>query len=201
MSARDTDGFYWEPAPSDDLRQGDLLFNVPMALMPQTPRFVLGVESPVETQTRRLPGGRSVRSDRRRGSLRRARHGRHADLPRLRRREGQNLVAVVPVQSLNLVTGDILKSRRIREGKNVPLHLFHLPPTELGVGILPFHGVALLDRPASMLKDYRRLGLFVESRIALRKTLARFWARGDAGDNIERSMRPQIENRPLEDLE
>ena len=51
------------------------------------------------------------------------------------------------------------------------------------------------------LRDYRRLGLYVESRINLRKALARFWARGDAGESIERSMRPQIENRALEDLE
>jgi hypothetical protein len=51
------------------------------------------------------------------------------------------------------------------------------------------------------LRDYRRLGLYVESRIKLRKALARFWARGDAGESIERSMRPQIENRALEDLE
>jgi hypothetical protein len=66
-------------------------------------------------------------------------------------------------------------------------------------------GLSLLDRPASMLKDnlrdYRRLGLYVESRIKLRKALARFWARGDASESIERSIRPQIENRALEDLE
>jgi hypothetical protein len=47
------------------------------------------------------------------------------------------------------------------------------------------------------LRDYRRLGLYVESRIALRKAMARFWARGNADQSIERSMRPQIENRPL----
>jgi hypothetical protein len=51
------------------------------------------------------------------------------------------------------------------------------------------------------LKDYRRLGLYVESRVALRKALARFWARGNADDSIEASMRKQLENRPLEDLE
>jgi len=31
--------------------------------------------------------------------------------------------------------------------------------------------------------------------------MARFWARGNADDSIERSMRPQLEKRPLEDLE
>ena len=51
------------------------------------------------------------------------------------------------------------------------------------------------------LRDYRRLGLYVESRIALRKAMARFWARGNADDSIERAMRPQLEKRPLEDLE
>jgi hypothetical protein len=62
-----------------------------------------------------------------------------------------------------------------------------------------------LDRPGSMLKDnlrdYRRLGSYVDSRIALRKAMARFWARGNADESIERSMRRQIESRPLEDLE
>ena len=87
-------------------------------------------------------------------------------------------------------------------GKNVSLHMFPLPRTELGGGgVLGFNGVALLDRPASMLKDnlrdYRRLGLYV----ALCKAMARFWARGNADESIERSMRPEIESRPLEDLE
>jgi len=75
----------------------------------------------------------------------------------------------------------------------------------LGAGILGFNGVALLDRPASMLKEnlrqHRRLGLHIESRIALHKAMARFWARGSADESIDRSIRQQIENRPLEDLE
>ena len=80
-----------------------------------------------------------------------------------------------------------------------------MPRTELGEGVLRFNGVALLDRPASMrkdnLRDYRRLGLYVESRIKLRKALASFWARGNADDSIEQKMRPQLEKRPLEALE
>jgi hypothetical protein len=115
------------------------------------------------------------------------------------------IVAVVPVQPLNLVIQSLTEARNVLAGKNVPLHLFPLPRTELGGGILGFNGVALFDRPASMLKenlsDYRRLGLYIKSRIALRKAMARFWARGNADESIERSMRPQIENRPLEDLE
>ncbi len=117
----------------------------------------------------------------------------------------EDVVAVVPVEPLNLVIADLAQARNVLDGKNVPLHVFPLPRTDLGGSVLGFNGVALLDRPASMLKDnlrdYRRLGLYVESRIRLRKALARFWARGNADDGIERSMRPQIESRPLEDLE
>lgn len=51
------------------------------------------------------------------------------------------------------------------------------------------------------LRNYRRLGLYAESRIALRKAMARFWARGNADESIERSMRAQMESRPLKDLE
>ena len=206
MSEHENDGFYWEPAPSDDLRQGDLLFNVPIALMPQQPRFILGAGEAVETQTfddypENAPSDLIVVE---------ARFGVLGMVvtPTCHVSEGEkdeDIVAVVPVQALNLVVGDITEARNVRAGKNVPLHVFHLPPTDLGGGILGFHGAALLDRPASMLKDnlrdYRRLGLYVESRIKLRKGLARFWARGDAAENIERSMRPQIENRALKDLE
>ncbi|MDQ6777017.1 MAG: hypothetical protein M3071_12570 [Actinomycetota bacterium] len=206
MSEQQNDGFYWEPAPSDDLRQGDLLFNVPIALMPQQPRFVLGEGDTVETQTfadypENAPSDLIVVE---------ARFGVLGMIvtPTCHVSEGEkdeDIVAVVPVQALNLVVGGITEARNIRVGKNVPLHIFHLPPTGLGGGIVRFHGAALLDRPASMLKDnlrdYRRLGLYVESRIKLRKALARFWARGDAAESIERSMRPQIASRSLEDLE
>jgi hypothetical protein len=50
MGEHENVGFYWEPAPGNDVRQGDLLFNVPIALMPQRPRFVLGEGDAVETQ-------------------------------------------------------------------------------------------------------------------------------------------------------
>jgi hypothetical protein len=81
----------------------------------------------------------------------------------------------VPVEALNLVIPDIAQARAVLAGKNVPLHIFPLARTDLGGGVLGFNGVALLDRPASMLKenlrDYRRLGLYVDSRIALRPLL------------------------------
>ncbi len=206
MSEHENDSFYWEPSEADDLRQGDLLFNVPIALMPQRPRFVLGEEETVETQTfddypENAPSDLIIVE---------AHFGVLGMVvtPTCHVSEGekdQDVVAVVPVQSLNLVTGDITKSRSIRDGKNVPLHVFHLPPTDLGGGILRFHGAALLDRPASMLKDnlrdYRRLGLYIEARIKLRKALARFWARGSADNSIDESMAKQFEHRPLEDLE
>lgn len=206
MSEHENDSFYWEPSEADDLRQGDLLFNVPIALMPQRPRFVLGEEETVETQTfddypENAPSDLIIVE---------AHFGVLGMVvtPTCHVSEGekdQDVVAVVPVQSLNLVTGDITKSRSIRDGKNVPLHVFHLPPTDLGGGILRFHGAALLDRPASMLKDnlrdYRRLGLYIEARMKLRKALARFWARGSADNSIDESMAKQFEHRPLEDLE
>lgn len=206
MSEHDNDGFYWEPALEDDLRQGDLLFNVPIALMPQHPRFVLGTGDEVQTQTyddypENAPSQEIV-VDAVFGTL------GMVVTPTCHIAEGEkdeDVVAVVPLQPLNLVIPKLVEARNVLAGQNVPLHLFPLRRSDLGGGILGFHGVALLDRPASMLKhnlrDYRRLGLYLESRIALRKAMARFWARGNADESIERSMRPQIENRPLEDLE
>lgn len=206
MSEHENDGFYWAPTLEDDLRQGDLLFNVPIALMPQHPRFVLGTGDEVQTETfedypENAPSQEIV-VEALFGTL------GMVVTPTCHVSEDEKdegIVAVVPVQPLNLVIPEIAEARNVLAGKNVPLHLFALPRGALGGGILGFNGVALLDRPASMLKDnlrdYRRLGLFVDSRIALRKAMARFWARGDAADSIDRSMRPQLENRPLEDLE
>lgn len=206
MSEHENDGFYWEPASEDDLRQGDLLFNVPIALMPQHPRFVFGAGDEVQTQTyddypENAPSDEIVVE---------ARFGVLGMIvtPTCHISEGEkdeDVVAVVPVEALNLVIPDLAQARNVLADKNVPLHVFALPRTDLGGSVLGFNGVALLDRPASMLKDnlrdYRRLGLYVESRIRLRKALARFWARGNADDSSERSMRPQIESRPPEDLE
>ena len=206
MPEHDNDGFYWEPDADDPLRQGDLLFNVPIALMPQRPRFVLGGGDEVRTELfddypENAPSDEIVVS---------AHFGVLSMIitPTCHVSEGEkdeDVVAVVPVEALNLVVPDLAIARNVRMGKNVPLHMFPLSRTGLGDGILGFDGVALLDRPASMLKDnlrdYRRLGLYISARIELRKALARFWARVDASESIERSMHPQIERRPLEDLE
>jgi hypothetical protein len=206
MSEHDNDGSYWEPALEDDLRQGDLLFNVPIALMPEHPRFVLGAGDEVQTRTyddypENAPSQEIV-VEAVFGAL------GMVVTPTCHVSEGEkdeDIVAVVPVQPLNLVIPALVTARNVLAGKSVPLHLFPLRRSDLGGGILGFNGVALLDRPASMLKnnlrDYRRLGLHLESRIALRKAMARFWARGNADESIEHSMRPQIANRPLEDLE
>ena len=207
MSEHENDGFYWEPAPQDDLRHCDLLFNVPIALMPPQPRFVFGPADEVMTQTYAdypdNPPSDQIVVEARFGVL------SMVVTPTCHVSEGEkdeDIVAVVPVEALNLLIPDIITARNILAGNNVPLHMFPLPRTALGGGaVLGFNGVALLDRPASMLKDnlrdYRRLGLHVESRIALRKAMARFWARGHADESIERAMRPQLEKRPLEDLE
>ena len=206
MSEHENDGFYREPGADDPLRQGDLLFNVPIALIPQRPRFVLGAGEEVRTESfddypENAPSAEIVVA---------AHFGVLSIVitPTCHVSDGEkdeDVVAVVPVEALNLVVPDLATARNLRAGKSVPLHMFPLSRTALGGGILGFDGVALLDRPASLLKDnlrdYRRLGLYVGRRIELRKALARFWARGDASESIDRSMRAQIERRPLEDLE
>lgn len=206
MTEHENDGRYWELSPSDDLRQGDLLFNVPIALMPEHPRFVLGSGEQVSVVTygdypEHAPS-QEIIVEAVFGAL------GMVVTPTCHISEGekdQDIVAVVPVEPLNLVIPDITQARAIRDGKSVPLYLFPLSRTGLGGNILPFDAVALLDRPASMLKhnlrDYRRLGLYVDERIRLRKALARFWARGNAADDIDRSMEAQRQSRPLEDLE
>jgi len=59
----------------------------------------------------------------------------------------QDTVSVAPVQALNLVIPDISQARNVRDGKDVPKHLFPLPKTGLGDGVLRFNAVALPDRP------------------------------------------------------
>lgn len=175
--------------------------------MPQQPRFVFGPADEVMTQTfadyPENPPSHQIVVEARFGVLSMVvtptRHVSEGE-------KNEDVVAVVPVEALNLVVPDIQRARNIVAGRNVPLHMFPLPLTDLGGGaVLGFNAVALLDRPASMLKDNlrdcRRLGLHIESRIALRKAMARFWARGSADESIERAMRPQLEERPLEDLE
>jgi hypothetical protein len=108
MSEHDHDGFYWEPSAQDDLRQGDLLFNVPIALMPQRPRFVLGPGEDVKTEPyddypENAPSDQIVVE---------AVFGALAMVvtPTCHIAEGekdQEIIAVVPVQPLNLVIPSI----------------------------------------------------------------------------------------------
>ena len=137
--------------------------------MPQRPRFVLGPVEDVKTESyddypENAPSDQIVVE----AVFRRPWDGAHSDCHIAEGEKDQEIVAVVPVQPLNLVIQLLAEARTVLAGKNVPLHLFPLPRTELGGGILRFNVVALLDRPASMLKenlrDYRRLGLYVESR-------------------------------------
>lgn len=205
MSEHDNDGFYWKRRTTTLFARATCCSTSRSRSCPSG-RFVLGEGHAVETQSfddypENVPSDLIVVE---------ALFGALSMIvtPTCHVSEGEkdeDIISVVPVAALNLVVADIAQARAIRAGKNVPLHLFSLPRSDLGGGILGFHAVALLDRPASMrkhnLRDYRRLGLYLESRIKLRKALARFWARGDASDSIERSMRPQIDNRRLEDLE
>jgi hypothetical protein len=207
MAESENDGFYWEPSAEDVLRQGDLLVNVPTGLMPNRPRFVLGDGEEVRTVTYDdypdvVPSTDIVVD---------ARFGAFSMIvtPTCHIAEGEkdeDIVAVVPVEPLNLVVPDLRAASAVAERKQVPKQLFVLPPTDLGGAILRYTAVAQLDRPASMLKhnlrDYRCLGLYLEARISLRIALANFWARGNAKESIERSMQAQIKaGRPLEVLE
>src|SRR3954470_487913 len=114
MPELENDGFYWEPGPVDDLRQGDLLFNVPIALMPQQPRFVLGDGDQVETQTldefpEYAPSDLIV-VEARFGVLSMVVtptcHVSEAE-------KDEDIVAVVPVEALNIVVPDIKEARNV----------------------------------------------------------------------------------------
>jgi hypothetical protein len=114
MPEHEHDGFYWEPTPQDDLRQGDLLFNVPIALMPQQPRFVFGPADEVMTQTYAdypdNPPSDQIVVEARFGVL------GMVVTPTCHVSEGEkdeDVVAVVPVEALNLVIPDIARARSI----------------------------------------------------------------------------------------
>ncbi|MBA3380808.1 MAG: hypothetical protein H0T97_02925 [Actinobacteria bacterium] len=201
------DGFYWEPETDFPLRQGDLLYNVPTGLMPDQPRFVIGDGEEVQAVAYdefpdAAPSGDIVVE---------ARFAALAMVvtPTCHVAEGEkdeDILAVVPVDPLGALIPDRNRARNIAGGKNVPLHFFPLPPTELGDRILPLHAVALLDRPASLLKhnliEYRRLALYLEARIKLRAQLSNFWARANAEGRIRESIEAQQRSgRELEDLE
>ena len=89
----------------DDLRQGDLLFNVPIALMPERPRFVFGDGETRDAGVRRLSRERALDQ-----IIVAARFGVLGMVvtPTCHVSEGEkdeDIVAVVPVEALNLVVG------------------------------------------------------------------------------------------------
>jgi hypothetical protein len=109
----------------DSLRQGDPLFNVPTPLVPQRPRFVFGSGEEVRTETYddfpENPPSTEIVVEARFGAL------GMIVTPTCHVSEGekdQDVVAVVPVEPLNLVVADLATARNILAGKNVPLHMF-----------------------------------------------------------------------------
>ncbi len=120
----------------------------------------------------------------------------------------EDIATVVPVMPIRMLFDDAKKIAKILEGKayGEHLHVFPLPRTELGGGVLQVDCVALIDRPTSILKhelrDYRRLALHRNHRVELRKKLARFWARTKAEAVIDEEIRLQDEGgKPFESFE
>jgi len=202
------DSFYWEPERDSPLRQGDLLWNIPVTVLSDEPEFVLRNVDGESAELHRHTGFPDFApSDE---FVARGDWGALSMIitPTCHVSEGEkdeDIVALVPVQPANMmVNADSLK--QLRDEKSKALHLFYLPPTDLADGILAFDAVALLDRPAcfpkSTLDYYRRLGLFRDQRYALRKKLARFWGRGNADKTLDEDLRVKIEREvPLEVIE
>jgi hypothetical protein len=202
MSEHDNDTFYWEPDPDFPLRQGDLLFNVPLALMPSQPEFVVRPAGAPEAEVQafdHFPENApttEVIAEARFGAL------SMVITPTCHVSEGEkdeDVVAVVPVEPLRPVVANRGSWDQIRNRvAKRPHHLFYLPPTGLGGGVLPFDAVAQLDRPGSFLKHelrrYRRLGLYRDARYELRKQLARFWPRAVADDLLDRELQAKIDH-------
>jgi hypothetical protein len=201
------DGYYWEPEPVSPLRQGDLLLNVPSTLLPNEPEFLIrhpdGKTGSIQSYTRfpdNTPGEDLVVTARW-GSLcmvmtptcHVSDHEKNGEI-----------VAVVPVDpALAHVTEKDVET--LRKGKG-GLNLFLLPRTELGDGVMPFDCVALLDRPTSLykhdLRHYRKLGLYVDQRFALRKKMAYFWARASASHDLDKMLEGvKRGDRPLHEIE
>ena len=192
------------------MRQGDLLLNVPLALMPSQPEFV--GRSPGAREAEIVPVDGFPEYAPTAEIVAEARFGALSMVitPTCHISEGEkdeDVVAVVPVEPLRVVvpsrdSWDQIKKRASKR----PAHLFYLRPSELGGGVLRFEAVAQLDRPGSFLKHelqgYRRLGLYLNERYELRKQLARFWPRVSADDELESELQAKIEHDvPLDKIE
>ncbi len=206
-----TDGLYWEPDREFPLKQGDLFLNVPTLVLPPQPTFVLRTEGSDQAQLEQFEQFPEITP-----SYEIAAEARWDVLtmlmtPSCHISEGEKdeeIATVVPVMPIRILFGDAKKIARILEGKAYGeyLHLFPLPKTALGGGVLRIDCVALLDRPTSILKhelrEYRRLALHRDHRVELRKKLARFWARAKAEHVIDDEIHQQDEGgRPFESFE
>jgi hypothetical protein len=166
MSEHDTDSFYWELDPDFPVKQGDLLLNVPLALMPSQPEFVVRPPGAGEAEIVPTDGFPEVAPTTE--IVAEARFGALSMIiaPTCHVSEGEkdeDVVAVVPVEPLRVVVPNRDSWEQIKKRPATrPHHLFYLPPTDLGGGVLVFDAVAQLDRPGSFLKhelrNYRRRG-------------------------------------------
>ena len=209
MSEADNDSFYWEPDAGSPLRQGDLLLNVPVTVLSDHPEFVIrspegnvaDITDPYTGFPDHAPSDELITV------------GDWGALSMIvtptchvsEDEKAEEIVAVVPVEPARAVVNEGTLEK-LRSGKNDVHHLFYLPPTDLGGGVLPFDAAALLDRPTSFprhqLRDYRRLGLFRDQRYELRKKLAWFWARASAEAALATDLEAKVEhNVPLDRIE
>jgi hypothetical protein len=208
MSEQDNDSFYWEPEVCSPLRQGDLLLNVPVTVIPDQPEFVIRGTDGAVAEISQYPAFPDYAPSDEFITV-----GDWGALSMIvtptchvsEDEKAEEIVAVVPVQPAFAVVNQATVEK-LRSDKNDVHHLFYLPPTDLGGALLPFDAVALLDRPASFprhqLKDYRRLGLFRDQRYELRKKLAWFWARASADEALETDLEAKIKhNVSLERIE
>ncbi|HEY7421572.1 MAG TPA: hypothetical protein VH541_06155 [Gaiellaceae bacterium] len=185
--------------------------NVPTLVLPPQPTFVLRPEESSDARLERFDEFPEVAP-----SYELAAEARWDVLtmlmtPSCHLAEGEkdeNIATVVPVVPIRSLFGDTKTIAKILEGRSYGeyLHLFPLPRTELGSGVLRLDCVALLDRPTSILKHdlrgYRRLGLYREYRVELRKKLARFWARAKAEEVLDEELRLQTDGgRPFDSFE
>lgn len=210
MTEHDNDGFYWEPEVDFPLRQGDLLFNVPLALMPSRPEFVL--RPPEERQAEIEPFDGFPENAPSNEIVAEARWGVLSMVvtPTCHVSEGEkdeDVVAVVPVEPLHKIVSNRETKQQVRSrASSRPHHLFYLPATKLGGGSCrskPLRSSTVLDLSLSTTSGTTGGSGFIGTRgTTFRKQLARFWPRVVADDELHSELEAKIKNdAPLERLE
>lgn len=206
MSEHENDGFYWEPTPKTTCARATCCSTSQSRSCRSSRDSCSARRRGDDPDVRGLPGQPAVGSDRGRGQVRGLEHGRHTNVPRLRRREGRGhrrgrAGRGAESRHPRHHHGAEHPGGQQRAAAHVPVAA-HRPRRWRSPRLQRSRtaGSARVDAQGQPSR-LRRLGLYVESRIALRKAMARFWARGNADESIERAMRPQLEKRPLEDLE